>query len=374
MSDSNPTPNGAVPDGEPIIAPSSPGHQTEETGRAEGSGETAAGPGEAGPGGPGPTGTAQDGAAASDDDAKSQNSLAGIAVGRKDGAGRTITAVYAKFSDFAIYVADSTVWCQLSDDPAKAREQNQKIAPLQPSRQKLEYIARQCGDTGEYVLRQIAAALRLALFDQTSLANAVLEDAIQNESEERARRSRLSFIPAASFVALTVATCLLVSTLADRAADIRFGMAGGALGAFLSMAIALRSREMKPELSRRANYIDSGLRVAIGMISGGALVLLMTSGLATALFPPDNGVPVVVGAAIANWRLAIVLGLAAGFSERLLPDLLSKQFPSSGPGAPPHTLKGQIAQVAAETEVKAKEATARAERADANEGGGTDRT
>ncbi|MBB4003888.1 hypothetical protein [Aurantimonas endophytica] len=304
---------------------------------------------------PDPRATGKDGASspASPRDFK----ISDIVVGEIDSSGRLIKEVFAKFSDFAIYSADNRIQVQFSDDAALARQQNEKIGALQPYREKLEYFAEEQGSPAAKYHRQIAVALRLGLLDQTTLAISVLEDAIQKAVEERARNSRISFIPAATLMALPVAGVLLALTTVGNDRDVTFAMAGGALGAYLSMAIGIRTRALSPEVSSIPNYVDSGLRVAIGILSAGALLLLLTSGLVslaaiTGIEPTAPDVPL-------DWRLAMILGFAAGFLERLLPDLLSKNFPADDLQPQPSDLKAQIATAVAATELKKKQADAR---------------
>jgi hypothetical protein len=198
--------------------------------------------------------------------------------------------------------------------------------------------------------RQIATALRFGLRNQPVLANAVLEDAIRNATEERLRRSRISFIPAATLMALPIAALLFLATLLGSDRDVPFAMGGGALGAYLSMAIGIRTRALSPENSVRANYVDSGLRVAIGILSGAALILLVTSGLVN-IQAVSNSTSSTIDS-LSNWRLAVILGFAAGFLERLLPDLLSKSFPDAAKGPVENASNANFKKAAAEMQAE----------------------
>jgi hypothetical protein len=289
-------------------------------------------------------------------------SVADIAVDAKDDSGRLIEKVFAKFSEFAIYSADNRIHIQFSDNNDISKQQNEKIGALQPYREKLEYFAEEQGIPSRKYHRQIAVALRLGLFDQTTLAISVLEDAIQKAVEERARNSRISFIPAATSIALPVAGVFLALSSVGSDKDVTFAMAGGALGAYLSMAIGIRTRALSPEVSSFPNLVDSGLRVAIGVLSAGALLLLLTSGLVS-LAATSGTNPILLDLPL-DWRLAMILGFGAGFSERLLPDLLSKTFPGEDPQHQPSDLKEQIAAAVAATEIKKKQADVRNSAAD----------
>jgi hypothetical protein len=91
------------------------------------------------------------------------------------------------------------------------------------------------------------------------------------------------------------------------------GFAAGAVGAFFSIALAIRSRTVLPDLLRTANMMDAVLRVVIGAIGGAVLVgLIRAKVIEFPLMSPD--------AQLFN----LVAGFFAGFSERLVPDLLDK--------------------------------------------------
>jgi hypothetical protein len=95
----------------------------------------------------------------------------------------------------------------------------------------------------------------------------------------------------------------------------------GAMGAMLSTAIALRARTVATDVDLKSNAVDSAVRIMIGVISAAALYLILDSNLlddvkvgATTLKPE------------LDWKLALLVGFAAGFLERLLPDLLEKKL------------------------------------------------
>jgi hypothetical protein len=66
------------------------------------------------------------------------------------------------------------------------------------------------------------------------------------------------------------------------------------------------------------------------MISAGVLILLLNSGIVSTI---SAGGVALNGSAM-TWQLALIVGFAAGFLERLVPDLLEKTVPPSKPAAP----------------------------------------
>jgi hypothetical protein len=70
------------------------------------------------------------------------------------------------------------------------------------------------------------------------------------------------------------------------------------------------------------------------MISAAVLFLLLNSGIIANI--SAGGVPL-TGSDM-NWQVALIIGFAAGFLERLVPDLLEKRAPPVKPPAgPPET-------------------------------------
>ena len=103
----------------------------------------------------------------------------------------------------------------------------------------------------------------------------------------------------------------------------------GAIGAMLSISIAIRARAVAIEGDWKANAVDAAVRVGIGMISAAVLFLLLNSGM---VMNVTAGSAALSGANM-QWQVALIVGFAAGFLERLVPDLLEKSVPSSEPAA-----------------------------------------
>ncbi len=94
--------------------------------------------------------------------------------------------------------------------------------------------------------------------------------------------------------------------------DMWRGCAAGAVGAFFSISLAIRGRTVLPDLLRTANLMDAVLRVTIGAIGGAVLIALIKGGVVQFKLSTD----VLLSPLIA--------GFFAGFSERLVPDMLEK--------------------------------------------------
>ncbi|HEX8642911.1 MAG TPA: hypothetical protein VF702_03245 [Allosphingosinicella sp.] len=103
--------------------------------------------------------------------------------------------------------------------------------------------------------------------------------------------------------------------------------AAGAVGAFFSIAIGIRSRTVLPDLLRTSNVMDAVLRVTIGFIAGAVLMAMLKLNVVSLQIGPE---PIRQAGALT----VVLIGFFAGFSERLVPDLLEKANVSTGGSAP----------------------------------------
>jgi hypothetical protein len=115
------------------------------------------------------------------------------------------------------------------------------------------------------------------------------------------------------------------------------GLASGALGAFFSIAQAIRSRSVLTDLQMSGNIADAILRILVGSISAVVLIGLLLSQLIGVQINGTNfglGDPS-VGCIFGIWNIKIMLaGFVAGFLERLVPDLLQKASAAEAKDAP----------------------------------------
>ncbi|MBV8337924.1 MAG: hypothetical protein JO358_21335 [Alphaproteobacteria bacterium] len=95
----------------------------------------------------------------------------------------------------------------------------------------------------------------------------------------------------------------------------------GLVGAAFSIALAVRGRTVALDTDLLDNLTDGTLRLLIGVISAGILLLLLASGILPNLTIGNANFS---GTSL-NWQMVLVIGFVGGFLERLVPDLLDKR-------------------------------------------------
>src|SRR4029077_19291399 len=94
----------------------------------------------------------------------------------------------------------------------------------------------------------------------------------------------------------------------------------GLVGAAFSIALGIRNRTVGLDLNRLDNITDGVLRLLIGVIAAGVLLLILASGILPNMKIGD----MTVSGGINSWKVVMVVGFIGGFLERLVPDLLEK--------------------------------------------------
>jgi hypothetical protein len=266
--------------------------------------------------------------------------------GREDCRGEQIEYVYFKRESYAIYKSGGKILIQYSDGRDEALKQIAALAELIPVRDRLQYLTSGTSVPDCYQW-QIAEALRLGLDGQVEAAKRTLEAATQDVMDTRARAGRMAYLLWAGPIAAGVAgLCLLfgivliifivgtpLKAAAPSVGHLLLATGAGAVGALLSISIGLRARTVALDGDMTQNGIDATVRVLIGVISAGVLYLFIASGVLGNVLLGDMK----ISEARTTWHLAVLVGFAAGFLERLVPDLLEKKMPA--PAAPVNAAK-----------------------------------
>ena len=110
--------------------------------------------------------------------------------------------------------------------------------------------------------------------------------------------------------------------------DVWRAAAAGSVGAFFSIAIGIRGRTVLPDLQRTSNLMDAALRVTIGFIGASVLMALVKLQLINVTIGTSQALG---GETLLS---VLIIGFIAGFSERMVPDLLGKASVQTAPPRP----------------------------------------
>ncbi len=231
----------------------------------------------------------------------------------------------------------------LSNEQDIRRAQRKKLLPLGVERAKLQALLTDWPRRQGYDA-SIATALQVVLDgdgkdNDTSgeQALATLADARASLLGERDTVQRARYVT--SLAASGILGFLTLVFLHWWAADqfdgkllyhIWIGTEAGLVGAILSIAIGLRRRTIALDIGSAGIWSDCFLRLLIGVVSGGTLVLLFATGLLPAFQTWKGNMGDMDGAHAIEF--AMLLGIVAGFVEQLVPSLLEEQSQRMGNG------------------------------------------
>jgi len=274
----------------------------------------------------------------SNSEQKKPSNVPPLKVGQFDGCGRKIENIYFKRADYIVYCTtpdgegEKQIIVYYSNDVPTGSQQIATVAELVPVRNRLQFLLLEVTKPERYYV-QIAEAFRLGLEQKIDLAKRTLDDTIEEVKSIVDARRRQVYVSRATPPAAISAPLLWILSAAllllgdgsrsEVHRSIAFVlMAGGAgaIGALLSIAISVRSRTVETNGGSSSIQTDAGLRVLIGTISACFVCLVAGTGVLSQVQLGD----MTFGTGDVGWRVALVLGFAAGFVERLVPDMLTK--------------------------------------------------
>ncbi len=260
--------------------------------------------------------------------------VADLELGKPDSLGGTVTLIYGRNAPYyGVLRSETRVLVQFADAPDLAAEQRKALAPLNPLRGEINGLTEdwrgaadwQGGRKAECYDRRVADSLVVAFEGDVPTAQALLEQIKADVLADRTALARLQYVMAASVVVLLVvllasgliATVSSTDSASAQTKALYEAARAGSLGALFSIALGVRSRTVLPDLQKLANSLDAVLRVVIGVIAASLLIGMMMADI----------VDVSIGkgeVTATSWLPIFVFAFLAGFSERLVPDLLSK--------------------------------------------------
>ncbi len=278
-----------------------------------------------------------------------------ILIGRMDGSGNQILAVYAKNGAmYAVYRTPERVVVQFADDDKTGDEQRAALAPLNPVRGEINGLVdgwRNSPDPDKQSKaklfdRRVADALVNALQKDPSaseLMNKIKADVLAERTS--AARSDYMIVAAITTLTLIAAVWLVTSDWWQVHPVFKnlWPMAGfGALGALFSIALSIRDRSILTDLQSRDNAVDAILRVLIGATSAMILYSLLRAGLVEFNIGAAPGSKIFdevcvprISCTTPGQYVLIVVAFIAGFSERLVSQILSQAAVTVGGSSNP---------------------------------------
>ncbi|WP_193180009.1 hypothetical protein [Nisaea sediminum] len=307
--------------------------------------------------------------------------LSHLQTGAPDKRGRMVVDVLWAVRDFKIYKTEKGISPQFSDDAETARKQRQDYMSLGPElaelNQQIEmlkngwarwitWLWRRLGARDDpqlaYCERETARGIAQALDGQPDEGRKTIADLSQRLAKRFGNVLRVLYFSICALAALEITVALAIYTdgmtpahtdtiLGLQTFQLSVAAVMGCLGALLSTAIGLRGLAIDPAASLTINITYAVQRMLVGILGAVVLHITLKSGIVSALIGTAQITP---GEDSAIYKLAF-MSLLAGFSERLVPNLLEKSTekfgganaapptktptagpaPSSGPGQVP---------------------------------------
>jgi hypothetical protein len=298
--------------------------------------------------------------------------LSNLHSGTPDKRGRMVIDVLWAVRDFKIYKTDKGISPQFSDDPEMARKQRQAYMSLGPElaelNQQIEmlrngwarwitWLWQRLGARDDpqlaYCERETARGIAQALDGRPDEGRQTLADLSQRLAKRFGNVLRVLYFSICALAALEITVALAIYTdgMSPAHTDTILGLQTfqlsvaavmGCLGALLSTAIGLRNLAIDPAASLTINITYAVQRMLVGILGAVVLHITLKSGIVSALIGTAQ---VTGGEDSAIYKLAF-MSLLAGFSERLVPNLLERTAKKYEEGSPEGTAAAERAEKA----------------------------
>ena len=177
---------------------------------------------------------------------------------------------------------------------------------------------------------EIAQAIVQALQQRCDAARQILDLGLVMAADRLKDENRVRYLSACFGVALMICAiggllCWMspqVGAVGNAAQPYLLASVFGAIGAAFSIGVRVRSFEFAPCRYSPMNYVMGGLRVTMGVIAGGVLLLLVTAKLIPVFVDGLNDLVGSLSGQPSAWTKVAAIGFLAGFAERLVPNLM----------------------------------------------------
>jgi hypothetical protein len=264
-------------------------------------------------------------------DDRQPSMLKNIQIGTLDSRQIPIAYIYAaQANEYVIYHAGE-VMVHFADDQARMQGQKKAISPLSAARAEVNLLS-QGLPCSKVFNQQLAYALQLALDGDLDGAKVTIAAARAAVLAKRAARGRFQYLKWSYGAAVALIGLLFTASwfypFQEISSDLWLAATAGVVGAAFSIALAIRARTVALDTDLLDNVTDGTLRLIIGVISAGILLLLFKCGIVPCLKIGDADFK----ATALTWQMVLVIGFLGGFLERLVPDLLEKRNSQSNGG------------------------------------------
>ena len=217
--------------------------------------------------------------------------LSDLKEGAPDKRGKEVTDILWAVHDFKIYKTDKGISPQFSDDPALAETQRENYLSLGP----------ELADLNNRISKRLSNVLRVLYFTICVVATVAITVGLTIYTEQMSSPATETILGLNMF-------------------DVSVAAVMGSLGALLSTAIGLRSLSIDPTATLTINITYAIQRMLVGVLGAVILHIALKSGLVNNLLGTTQNT---VAEGNTAGKLAF-LSVLAGFSERLVPNLLDR--------------------------------------------------
>lgn len=278
-----------------------------------------------------------------DDGSAASFPLARLVIGRPDKRGHEVRDILWAVSEFKIYLTGKGVAVHFADDPKVCRTQTRQFLDLGPELANLHALMDILGhnrrplslpwrteqppdpDANRVYHREMARGIAQALTGNPKQGKATLEALAKRVEKKLRDRARVVYF--AICLAVTVVIGGLASLLAwaseqQHVEEIALVALCGSIGALLSTAAGLKRLRPGAAAGLLMSWVYGLQRMLVGVLGAVVFYFALRSGIVTEIVPSGAETPD-VNEPFELHKLAF-LSVLAGFSERMVPDLLNR--------------------------------------------------